>query len=220
MKKLRKTQENPIGVFVTGEYGDKFKRPHWHAIVFGYRPSDCEKKYVNDRGDQVFSSSVLSEIWGHGIAELGSVTFESAGYVARYAAKKLVHGNDGTHGYDPISKKSNKQAIGKKWLEKNWSDVFSHGSVVLSDGTTCGIPRYYEKWFKQHHPEKWRHYVTEVKPRNMDIAQKSSEGLEREWREHEHKRFLLGKSRSLSPLELKKIILEQKFKQLQEYQKC
>ena len=107
MKKLRFAYPNKkIGVFVTGEYGEKTKRPHWHAIIFNYRPSDAIKKYTTDRGDTVYSSESLSKIWDHGIAEFGSVTLESAGYCARYAAKKLVHGADEDHDFQPISKKS------------------------------------------------------------------------------------------------------------------
>jgi len=30
-----------ISVFVTGEYGDKGKRKHWHALIFNWRPSDA-----------------------------------------------------------------------------------------------------------------------------------------------------------------------------------
>jgi len=104
MKKLRKVQDAPMGVFVTGEYGEKTKRPHWHAIIFNWSPTDGVYQYSNDNGDQCYTSETLSKIWGKGRAEYGSVTFKSAGYVARYAAKKLVHGRDKTHAFEPISK--------------------------------------------------------------------------------------------------------------------
>ena len=29
-----------ISFMVTGEYGEKNKRPHWHAIIFNYKPKD------------------------------------------------------------------------------------------------------------------------------------------------------------------------------------
>lgn len=179
MKRLRKTQNDPIGVFVTGEYGGLNKRPHWHAILFNYRPRDAREKYKNSRGDQVFESTTLTNLWGQGFCEFGSVTLQSAGYCARYASKKLIHGKDGSHEYDPISKKSSKHAIGKKWLEKNYPDVFSSGYIVLPDGNTCSIPRYYEKWYKENHPEAYRKYLTEVK------AKRIAEAAERQKREDE-----------------------------------
>jgi len=163
MKRLRfSLNGRRIGVFVTGEYGEERKRPHWHALVFGWAPTDGVYKYSNHRGDKVYSSDVLDRLWSKGICEFGSVTFESAGYVARYAAKKLVHGDDG-HDFEPVSRKSSKHAIGKSFLEVYYRDVFNHGRIVLPDGSETGIPRYYEKWFKENHFEEWLCYVQRVK---------------------------------------------------------
>jgi len=178
-KPLRKElyEKIRIGVFVTGEYGDIRKRPHWHAIIFNWKPHDLDHKYNNYRGDKVYNSASLDQIWGHGITEIGSVTFESAGYVARYATKKLQHGRDGTHDFTPISRRSCKSAIGKRWIEKYYLDVFKNGFLVLDNGIKCGIPRYYEKWYKQKHPESWSHYVTHIKTKVVDEAVLKEERL-------------------------------------------
>lgn len=218
MKKLRKTQNDPVGMFVTGEYGELTKRPHWHAIVFNWRPNDCVPKYKNIRGDQVYSSATLDKLWSNGIAELGSVTFESAGYCARYAAKKLVHGKDNEHDYQPISRKSSKHAIGKKWLEQFWPDVFNGGSVILRDGTAIGIPRYYEKWFRENHPGKWNDYVTS---RKMDLIAEAERRANIEQLAYDKsltERKLLDQFRKepLTKNEIRKRIQESKFKKLQE----
>lgn len=219
MKRLRKTQNDPIGVFVTGEYGEKTKRPHFHAILFNYRPSDCKLFRRTERGDEVFSSESLKRLWPHGFSEIGDVTFESAGYCARYAAKKLVHGPDG-HDWQPISKKSSKHAIGKKWLERFWPDVFLHGRVVLRDGTEIGIPRYYEKWFKKEHPDLWLRYVTDTKLRILSEAEKRSHATQTSWEQDQHRRLDEGKF-TFSPTEneRREIITESKFKMLQDYLK-
>lgn len=171
MKKLRKKLPGQqIGFFVTGEYGEKSKRKHWHALIFNWRPQDTVYQFSNDRGDKVYTSAILSSLWPQGNANLGDVTYESAGYCARYAAKKLVHGNDDAHEYKPISKKSSKQAIGKKWLEKYHDDIFNYGELVLN-GRPCGnVPRYYVKWLQKHHPLKWERYVTETKLNKTQAA--------------------------------------------------
>ena len=160
-----------IGFFVTGEYGERRKRKHWHALIFNWRPDDCEYKYSNDRGDKVYSSKQLDDLWTFGITEVGSVTFESAGYCARYAAKKLVHGKDQDHNYDPISKKSSKHAIGKRWLEKYHDDLFNYGQLIVNGRPAGSIPRYYEKWLAKHHPEKFVRYIIEVKSKKQLEAQ-------------------------------------------------
>jgi hypothetical protein len=177
MKKLRFAYPNrEIGYFVTGEYGEQRKRKHWHALIFNWRPTDCVYKYSNERGDQVFSSKTLDRLWTQGITEIGSVTFESAGYCARYAAKKLVHGPDESHEYTPISKKSSKHAIGKKWLEKYHEDLFNYGNLIINGRPAGSIPRYYEKWLQKHHPQKWVDYVTQAKLRkSLQAAARSDE---------------------------------------------
>lgn len=215
MKKVRKTQEAPIGVFVTGEYGDRTRRPHWHALLFGWRPSDATPKRTNERGDSVYSSALLDTLWNKGLTEFGEVTIHSAGYCARYAAKKLVHGKDG-HDWEPISKKSSKHAIGKKWLETYYKDIFNYGRLTLADGTSSTIPRYYERWFKETHPEEHARYVTQIKEKKMINAALRAEEEKKKWLENFHERRDLGRERPLTQLEIKKIIQERKTKELLE----
>ncbi|UOF78314.1 replication associated protein [Microviridae sp.] len=205
-------EETQIGFFVTGEYGDKTKRPHWHAIIFNWSPADAVPKYITNQNHQVFSSKTLDTLWGKGITEFGSVTLDSAGYCARYAAKKLSHGRDKTHDYEPISKKSSRQAIGKKFIQKHFESVFNLGFLVL-EGEKLSIPRYYEKWLKNNEPNLWRRYVTQKK---LEITNKAKEKNERQMAEekriNENRRPFAGPVRSKKEAQRK--ILKSKFKQL------
>jgi len=221
MKRLRFHYPNQtISTFVTGEYGEEKKRPHWHAIIFNWYPRDAKYKYSNDRGDEVHSSETLDKIWGHGISEIGSVTIESAGYCARYAAKKLIHGRDQDHDYHPISKKSSKHAIGKKWLEKYWPDVFNYGHIVLPDGGTCGIPRYYEKWLQKNQPAAWEHYITTTKQRKATYAQDKADKEKKDFAELSEKRWQMGKTAPpISRTDVRTKIIADKFKRLTKFLK-
>lgn len=203
-----------IGIFVTGEYGDKTKRPHWHALIFNWRPDDLKKHYATDKGDQVYTSDLLTETWGKGHAEIGQVTFESAGYVARYAAKKLGHGKDEDHDFQPISKKSSHQAIGKSWLEKYYKDVFTHG-YIEHEGVKLPIPKYYERWFQKTHPEEWVKYVTETKRDKIRIVSAMAELETKKYTEQLQKRGPF-KGTLVSRNEARRKITKAKFKQLQE----
>lgn len=212
-------EKNRISYFVTGEYGSIRKRPHWHAIIFNWRPSDCCPKYTNERGDQVYSSAILDGLWTHGITEVGSVTFESAGYVARYAAKKLVHGSDENNLYKPISKKSSHRAIGVSWLERYHEDAFNYGQIVLPNGQTCGIPRYYERWLQKNYPEKWLKYISGKKEEKAQLYQKKKD---QEWEDYvtEARRVMdQGLPLPISREKVKTIITNEKFKRLQQYLK-
>jgi len=226
MKRLRKTQNAPVGVFVTGEYGDKTKRPHWHAIIFNWYPADAIPFRITDRGDRVYTSETLSRLWPYGFAELASVTFESAGYCARYAAKKLVHGRDDTNEFTPISRKSCKHAIGKKFLEKYWKNIFDHGAVFIqkSDGeiVETSIPRYYEKWLQKNQPEAWKDYVTQKKQQRIQFAQEANEKeKQKEIADNDARRIRAGLSYvpTITRTETRYRILKEKFRKLQKHLK-
>lgn len=219
MKKLRHETLEKLSYLVTGEYGEKNKRPHWHAIIFGWCPSDGKPDSVSNRGDQTFTSATLDSLWQKGRSNFGEVTFESAGYCARYAAKKLVHGKDSEHDFHPISRMSSGRAIGRSWLEKYyWSDCFAHGEINLPGGRgKCSIPRYYERWLQKHHPHLWLRYVTEAK------AKKIREGRDRsrtEFMDQLNSRCARSARGNylpqLTPTEVKTKILESKFKLLQD----
>jgi hypothetical protein len=216
IRKLRYERDEKISYMVTGEYGDKNKRPHWHAIMFGFRPEDSQYKYTSDRGDKVFTSESIRKLWGRGAIEYGDVTMDSAGYVARYAAKKLVHGRDQDHEYHPIHKSSSKRAIGKSWIEKYWKHTFRNGYVTIpgQDGI-MKIPRYYVDWLKKENTKEYVRYVTEVRPK---IMQKMEEKVRREEMEYfsqvwsrKHGQPVMS---TRSRVKLK--VLESKFKNLQE----
>lgn len=209
---------------VTGEYGEETKRPHWHALLFNYRPTDLKPMYKNDNGDQLYRSASLDEIWGkndpeHKPTEVGQIDFKSAGYVMRYAAKKLVHGHDKNHPYQPIAKGSKKYAIGKTFLEKYWQDIFYKGYVTLEGGAKCGIPRYYEKWLLKYHPTEWEAYVTEVKLPSMEKAQQSSEKDSRAEKEVNLRRRSVGKTHQITKLQMRKVLIDSRFERLQKHLK-
>lgn len=220
MKKLRKTQNQKISYMVTGEYGELNKRPHWHAIIFNYSPKDLKYYYTSDRGDDVFKSKTIDKLWAKNNSELrpneiGSVTLESAGYVARYASKKLVHGKDQDHDYHPIHKTSSKYGIGRPWIEKYYKHTFENGFVTLPNGQITKIPRYYVDWAKKNQPELWYNYVTEIRPRIIEKTQRQIRKEELEFfTELKNKRH--GAPRPIPRPKIKETILQSKFKQLQE----
>lgn len=216
MKRLRKhIAPRKIGFMVTGEYGELNKRPHWHAIIFNFCPSDSKFDRTTETGEKVYVSELINNLWKLGKTEFGSVTLDSASYVARYAAKKLVHGKDQDHDFHPIHRTSSQHSIGKKWIEKYCHETFRDGYIVLPNGTQSKIPRYYSDWYRENHPEKYLHYVTEIRP---EIIKKAKETQERD-----EKIFLKtlseyqgGTKYPKTQSQVKLTILKQKFKRLQE----
>lgn len=204
-----------IPYIVTGEYGEKNKRPHWHALLFNYAPTDQKLKYTTDRGENVWESQEIDKIWKKGMTEYGSVTMDSAGYVARYAAKKLVHGKDQEHDYHPIHKTSNRRAIGRSWIEKYYEHTFNNGFIVLQNGEISKIPRYYVDWCKDNHPKLYEKYISEVRPKIMTKAEKNARLEELE----DLSNMMNYKGGTAFPpkrTKVKETILQSKFKRLQE----
>lgn len=203
---------------VTGEYGEKTKRPHWHALLFNYRPKDSIYKYSTDAGEKVYESEELAKIWKKGNLEYGSVTIDSAGYVARYASKKLVHGKDQEHDYHPIHKTSARRGIGRSWIEKYFRHTFENGFVVLPNGQTSKIPRYYVDWCKKNEPKMYYYYISEVLPNIKKKAELKARKEEMEFLSN----VINYKGDGAYPQQrstVKQTILKSKFKKLQEHLK-
>lgn len=209
-------ENTKIGYFVTGEYGEKTKRPHWHACVFNFYPADAKYFRSNERGDKIYTSESLQNTWDFGHVEIGQVTLESAGYCARYAAKKLIHGKDQDHDFHPISKKSNRNAIGKKFLETYWRDVFNSGAIILSDGSKLPIPRYYEKWLAKHLPTEYERYVLDLKSKKQEYGYEKATKEEKIQKRQNWKRCFFTKGPAITKTQVNAKIQQQKFKQLQE----
>lgn len=89
MKKLRNHyNQEKISYMVAGEYGEKTGRKHYHAIIFGLEPTDAIMLRKDSNDHVIYKSPAIEKLWGHGLTEFGSVTFESCSYVARYCLKK------------------------------------------------------------------------------------------------------------------------------------
>jgi hypothetical protein len=159
MKRLRKEFGAGIRFFHCGEYGEKQGRPHYHAALFNFDFPDKVFLRRTPRGDVCWSSASLQRLWGKGRTELGSLTFESAAYIARYITKKQLGKGAQAHyeGRKPeYTTMSRKPGIGKGWLEKWTADVYPVDRVVLKRGgrmIEMRPPRFYDVSFELDDPE-------------------------------------------------------------------
>lgn len=149
MKRLRKSIEpKKIRFYHCGEYGDLFERPHYHAILFNHDFSD--KKFFKRSGENnLYTSDTLEGLWNKGFATVGSVSFDSAAYVARYVMKKVT-GKDAEKHYGlripEYTTMSRRPGIGKGWYDKFKSDVYPLDRLVVN-GVDTRPPRFYDNLF-------------------------------------------------------------------------
>jgi len=176
MKRLRK-QISPIKVryFHSGEYGEKFRRPHYHALLFGYDFPDKRLHQIQNE-QRYYTSVLLAKLWPHGYSTIGSVTFESAAYVARYCMKKVtgpLSKKEDEHGltyYQNFSQytgeiiemtpeystMSRRPGIAAKWLEQNMDDVYPKDFVTINRGQKVRPPKFYDSQYEKIYPSDFK----------------------------------------------------------------
>lgn len=147
-----------IRFYACGEYGEKFARPHYHAIIFGYGFPD-KYKWQKKRGSMLYRSDFLEELWPVGQSLIGDVTMNSAAYVARYIMKKQYGGIANSHYeyLDPhgeyrqrtreFSLMSRRPGIARGWIDKNPGDVYPKDFVTLN-GKVFRPPKYYDRVYE------------------------------------------------------------------------
>lgn len=186
MKRLRKEIGGKIRYYYAGEYGSKFSRPHFHAILFNVSFPD---KYLHseNNGHPIYRSPTLEKVWKYGYSSIGSVTFESAGYVARYIMKKTL-GKDAPLRYKPIidmdtgicadlvpeyTNMSLKPGIGAEWIKFYYSDVYPDDFVLKkSKGKFIPVspPKYYDNIYEVLDPDAFALVKEKRKRRALELV--------------------------------------------------
>lgn len=182
MKKLRRRHgDRKIRFFHAGEYGEKFGRPHYHALLFGFNFKDREPLRVTPSGSKLDFSRELSDLWAKGYCSVGDVTVESASYVARYCTKKLLgdgdpdaEGPNGLKRYERISdygevvqvkpeyttmsrggrspEGENLRGIGYSWFKKYGRDIYPHDFTIVNGDRKLPPPRYFDNLYEVEKP--------------------------------------------------------------------
>lgn len=88
-KKLYNSSKGDLRFYCCGEYGSTTNRPHYHLILFNYRPKDLTLHKTDGHGFNYFLSDELSSIWGNGFILVADVNWNTCAYVSRYVVKKL-----------------------------------------------------------------------------------------------------------------------------------
>lgn len=168
MKRLRKRfTGKKIRFYMAGEYGETFGRPHFHACIFGLDFADKVKLRKSPTGFILHRSPILEELWPFGYSSIGSLTFETAAYTARYIMKKVTGYQSFEHyeGFDTytgevimrkpeFNKMSLKPGIAADWFKQFKSDVYPHDYVVVK-GKKIKPPKYYDRLFEKENPFEW-----------------------------------------------------------------
>lgn len=172
MKRLRKRFGSGIRYYMCGEYGGKYGRPHYHALLFNFN-FDFDKYFweKSPSGCDLYRSPSLEELWSDsngsiGYSSVADLTFDSAAYVARYVMKKItgdaaltaysvIDDDTGEVLFDKVPEyndMSRKPGIASAWFDEFSSDVYPRDSVVVK-GRELPPPKFYDRRYELIYPE-------------------------------------------------------------------
>ncbi len=173
IKRLRKRlQPQKVRYYHCGEYGTKYSRPHYHALLFNYDFPDKRLWSYGQGKNPMYRSKLLESLWDFGWSTISDLTQASAAYAARYSIKKIrgtatniIDPDTGLKPYERVDEitgeiiailpeyatMSTHPGIGRDWYEKYKDDVFPDDFVVYK-GKRCRTPNYYRKLLEQDNP--------------------------------------------------------------------
>lgn len=134
LKRLRKAQcgnaPSPIKYFLVGEYGEKYNRPHYHALLF-----NVELRFIQPA-------------WALGSVYYGTVTGASVGYTLKYMSKRgkiPMHRNDDRlPEFALMSKRLGANYLTESMINWYMADLENRMYCTLKDGRKITMPRYYK----------------------------------------------------------------------------
>lgn len=140
LKRLRaRLEPQKVRFFGSGEYGETFGRPHYHAILFGVRDS----KHIQDS-------------WKFGFSRVDPLTSAAIAYVAGYCSKKIGYKLDKDERVDertgeaytyepPFVLMSRRPGLGADYgvYSRSWR------KSAIYNGSEIAVPRYLHNFWKR-----------------------------------------------------------------------
>lgn len=142
MKRLRENfAPKRIRFFGCGEYGKRYKRPHYHIVLFNCSFDDLYYWKKSQTGNPMYRSPTLEKLWTAGYSVIEPLTLETVKYCAKYLQKLIdYHGKK----VKPFVMMSNRPGIGALALEKfpNIVSAIVNTDKIYSEGHYIKTPQY------------------------------------------------------------------------------
>lgn len=136
IKQYRKKEvrlKNNIRYFLTGEYGGKTDRPHYHIIMFNLT---VDKKMPIR----------LQSSWKKGHIDIGDVNSASIHYITKYLMDTRFRFDKNYTRQKPFNLMSTKPGIGHAYIEKNKKfHIENKAFYGILNGVKIDLPRYYKE---------------------------------------------------------------------------
>lgn len=192
-----------------GNFVPTIGRPHYHMCVFGHDFPDKELVYrdyqttsesvfYKKTPKEIWTSKMLASVWKKGFCSIGNLTFESAGYVARYVTKKI----NGKMAFEHYKGKTPEFAtmsrmfpggIGKPWLNKFKTDCYPKDFCTIN-GRKFKPPKYYDRLIQKEDPLLYEN-IKEKRKLQMELTKqqlrKEGKDFQTElWKKEKHTKLI------------------------------
>lgn len=169
-------QEKSLKILYCGEYGDRYKRPHYHGIYCGLWLPDLVPYHTNFDGDILYTSETLNKLWGHGFVVVGEANWQSSAYVARYVVKKRF-GIYGKLYYadNSICPEFHHSSIkmGEQYYLEHKDDLYRENEkIIIPDKKgfrKINPPETFDSWFNAESPEDFEKIKSERREKAKDL---------------------------------------------------
>ena len=144
-----------ITYFCSCEYGgSNTLRPHYHIIIYNYKPKDLVLSRQSKKGTLLYKSKELDRLWGKGFVDVGKVTVQTCRYISQYCCKKLLKERKSNSSFDKflldykirISREClhASQGLGLDEFKKQFRSIVEQEKIIFGK-YTYAIPRYFIK---------------------------------------------------------------------------
>lgn len=125
--KIRHMVDSRFEYYLCGEYGDRFSRPHYHAVFFGL--------------DYIYHKPFFERTWKNGTVKVMSVTSGCFRYVAKYISDAKSRDDYLDYGVEPPFS-SMSRGLGFEMYSKHFDEIQANGFFMLGN-KRISLPRYY-----------------------------------------------------------------------------
>jgi len=184
-KRLERRDHPEIDYHCIGEYSPAPSlRPHYHLILYGYRPPDAEQYSKSRAGNQEWRSDELDSLWGKGRVTFQDFSIGAAKYIGGHDGSKLTrsarHVVDEwgeVHELEPEFRSgSRRSAPGRKYVEAYGEQMLHFGNVVVA-GREVAVPAYMANRAKLSFPEQYEEFAAKRKAAALEIQSRPGPSL-------------------------------------------
>ncbi len=194
LRKYMKQHYNQDGIrfLVSGEYGTKLKRPHYHIVLFNLNlpEEDIYQSKITEEKMDYFRSKIIEKKWKKGFSLGSKLTWENAAYTARYTLKKATQSieQEQIFKWKKINPEfinmSRNPGIARFYYEKNKEQIYRSDSIIIKTKDEIKTPKppsYFDRLYEAEHP----FHMQLIKNNRKDFIDRKNAKLElKKWQEN------------------------------------